>query len=119
MLTNSKLTLDLPIMTTDNGQGDELSYRPKTITKATLSYDTGPWTHSLSATHTGKAVDTRNESIASHTLVDAAINRKLSKNITAQLAFNNLTNKTLDNPNDNHMAELMGREVKLSFIASF
>ena len=116
---NLFLDTSFTYMTTDNGQGDELSYRPKTITKATLSYDTGPWTHSLSATHTGKAVDTRNESIASHTLVDAAINRKLSKNITAQLAFNNLTNKTLDNPDDNHMAELMGREVKLSFIANF
>lgn len=106
-------------MHTDDGESGELPFRPKIMAKAKVTKDFGyGFNLAFLANHTGKSYD-GNDNVDSYTLYDAVLNKKVNQNISLQLALNNLTGEQLDNPIDNHMTELLGREVKLTFNANF
>jgi outer membrane receptor for ferrienterochelin and colicin len=106
-------------MKTDDDNGNDLPFRPKTIAKVKLTKEFNhDFRLALSANHTGKSYD-GDDSVDSYTLYDAVLNKEVNDHISLQLAVNNLTDEKLDNPSDNHMTELLGREVKLTLNASF
>ena len=106
-------------MTTDDGNGGDLSFRPKFMAKVKLTKEfSHDFLLAVSANHTGSSVDGTND-VDSYTLFNAVLNKEINDSVTLKLAINNLTDEKLDDASGNHITELLGREVKLSFNLNF
>lgn len=106
-------------MNTDDGEGNDLPFRPEILAKVKLTKEFAyGFNLSLSGNHTGKSYNGL-DNVDSYTLYDATLNKEVNKNVSLQLALNNLTGEQLDDVSGNHMTELLGREVKVTLQASF
>lgn len=105
---------------TDDGNGAELTYRPDHTMKIKLDKDfSDSFNTNIFANYNGKSVNSNQDKVANYTTFDLAVNKKLNKTAKLQFAINNLTDEKLDDASDNHLAELVGREYKLSMTFNF
>ena len=119
LVSNLYIDASYNYMETDNGKGGQLSFRPDHLVKAKLTYDM-PWDISMnwSVNYTGKSKNGTKD-VADYTINDFAINKRFTKAINVQFAINNVFDVLNDNPNNNYITELPGREFRLAFSGEF
>lgn len=104
---------------TDDGDGGKLAFRPDQTLKARLTYEMPKnFSANWSVTHTGEAQDGINK-VSAYTVHDFAINKKINPALNLQFAVNNVLDVLNDDSDDNHIAELPGRELKLTLSGAF
>lgn len=107
-------------MDTEDDDGDELPFRPETMAKVKLSKEfSHDFLFSVSANYTGTSYDGANNKVDSYTLYDAVLNKQMNDYVSLQLAVTNLSDEKLEHTKDNHMSELLGREIKASFSINY
>jgi outer membrane receptor for ferrienterochelin and colicins len=118
----SSLFLDASVnlLDTDDGEGEELSYRPKDTVKVRMTYDmSDSLSTSLAVNRTGDQKD-NGDDVPAYTLADIAFNKAVTDNTNLQFAVNNIGDVKHDDwRDDGYIARLPGREYRLTLSGSF